>query len=137
AADVTPEVARIAAEGGERGRDGAKKQRVDDAGIALRECVQGVRQGEDDVEVLHGEQLGAPGGEPALFRQGLALRAVSVATGVVGDPLGAARVARLSMAAEGSGAAGLDGLHRATRRAGQRVRVAVRRSVGAEDVSDL
>jgi hypothetical protein len=41
------------------------------------------------------------------------------------------------MAAEGGGAAGLDGLHRAPRRAGQRVRVAVRRSVGAEDVGDL
>src|SRR5439155_24864841 len=58
AADVTAEMAWIAGEGGERGGDGAEEQRVDHAGIALRERVQGVRQGEDDVEVLPGEQLG-------------------------------------------------------------------------------
>src|SRR5205814_7510448 len=58
AADVTTEVARIAAKGGERRGDRAEEQRIEDPGIALRERVQGVRQGEDDVEVLHGEQLG-------------------------------------------------------------------------------
>src|SRR5438309_6293390 len=106
AADVTTEVARIAAKGGERRGDRVEEQRIEDPGIALRERVQGVGQREDDMEVLHGQQLGAPGGEPALFRQGLALRAVAVAARVVGDPLGAARVARLPMTAEGGGAAG-------------------------------
>jgi hypothetical protein len=33
AAEVTTEVARITAKGGERGSDGAKEQRVDDPGI--------------------------------------------------------------------------------------------------------
>ena len=42
AAEVTTEVAGIAAKGGERGSDGAKEQRVEDPGIALRERVQGV-----------------------------------------------------------------------------------------------
>jgi hypothetical protein len=137
AADVTTEVARIAAKGGERRGDRVEEQCIEDPGIALRERVQGVGQGKHHVEVLHGQQLGAPGGEPARFGQGLALRAVAVTARFVGDPLGAAPIARLSMTAEGGGAAGLDGLHRATLRAGQRVRVAVRRSVGAEDVGDL
>ena len=137
AADVTAEVARIAAKGGQRGGDGAEQERVDHAGIALGERVQGMRQREDDVEVFDGEQFGLAGGEPALFGQGLALGAVAVAAGIVGEALGPTGIARLAMATERGGTARLDGLHRAALRAGQRVGVAIRRAMGAEDVGDL
>ena len=78
-------MARIAGEGGEGGGGGAEEQRVEDAGIALGERVQGVGQREYDVEILDGEQFGAAGGKPALFGEGLALRAVAVAAGIVGE----------------------------------------------------
>src|SRR5207245_7048110 len=107
AADIAAEMARIAGEGGERGRDRAEEQRVDDARIALSEWVQRVRQREHHVEIVDGEQLGAPGGEPALFRQGLALRAVAVTAGVVGEALGPARFRPLRVGAEGGVAGSL------------------------------
>ena len=131
------EVSRIAAEGEQRVGGRAKQQRVDDARIALGERVQGMRQGEHDVEVLHEEQLGTAAGEPALFRERLALRAVPVAARVVGEALRPTGITRFAMAAERGGAARLDGLHGVALRAGQRVRVAIRRSVGTEDVGDL
>lgn len=51
-AELATEMARITAEGGEGGGDSAEEQRVEDAGIALGERVEGVGQGEDEVEVL-------------------------------------------------------------------------------------
>jgi hypothetical protein len=137
AAEVTAEMARIAAKGGQRGGDGAEQERVDHAGIALGERVQGMRQREDDVEVLDGKQFGLAGGEPALFGEGLALGAVAVAAGIVGEALGPTGITRLAMATERGGTARLDGLHRAALRAGQPMGVAIRRAVGAEDVGDL
>src|SRR2546427_13030780 len=101
AADITTEVARVAAKGGERGHDRAEEQRVDDARIALSEWVQRVGEREHDVEVLDGEQFGAPGGEPALFREGLALRAVAVPAGGVGEALGPAPISRLPVGRPG------------------------------------
>ena len=43
------------------------------------------RQGEDDVEIRRRQQLGLAGGKPLGAGLALALRAVPVATGVVGD----------------------------------------------------
>ena len=77
-------------------------------------------QGEDDVEVVDGEKVGAPRFEPVRLSQCLTLRAVTVAAGVVdGAPVPAA-VTRFEVTAEGRGTAlaegpehlVLDGAHR-------------------------
>ena len=115
-----------------------EKQAIEEPGVALRERVEGVGQGEDDVEVLEsGRTSRAAGGEPAFVGQRLAFGAVPVAARVVGDLLGAAGVADVAMAAERGGAAGRDGAHGAALGAGQRVGGAIRRAMGAEDVGQL
>ena len=65
------------------------------------------RQGEDDVEVGHRQQLGLPGGEPFGAGLPLALRAVPVAAGVVGacGPARSRRSARHDRPAPPSGTA--------------------------------
>jgi hypothetical protein len=55
AAEVAAEMAGIAPKGGERVSDRVEEHRVEDAGVALGERVEGVRQGEDEVEVLDGQ----------------------------------------------------------------------------------
>jgi hypothetical protein len=70
AAEVAAEMAGIAPEGGEGVSDGLEEQRVDDAGIALGERIEGVRQGEDQVEVLDRQQFRAAGIEPAFLGEG-------------------------------------------------------------------
>jgi len=69
------------------------------------------RHGEDDVEVRHRQQVGTAIGDPLGARQALALRAVPVATAVIGDADEAAVTALLDMAAERCGPADLDGGH--------------------------
>ena len=59
-----------------------------------------VRQCEDDMHVRHVEQLLLAGGEPALTRLCLALRAVSIATRVIGDGSMSAGATPIEMAAE-------------------------------------
>ena len=58
AAEVAAEMAGIAPEGGQGVGDGVEEQRVEDAGIALSERVKRMRQGEDQMEVLDGQQFG-------------------------------------------------------------------------------
>jgi len=136
-AEGTAEVPRIAAKAREGGGRRLKEQAVDHARVALGQRVQGVGQREDDVEVGNGQDLAAPGGEPAFGGHALALRAVAVPAGVVGDPFGAARRADGAMAAEHGGAARGDGAQGSAVSARQRVGLLVRRAVGADDVGEL
>ena len=107
--DRATEVSRVSTEREQRVGGGAEEQRVNDARIALCERVQIVRQGEDDVEVRNGQQVGAPRREPPLGGERLTLRTMPIATRVVDDPHGAAAVTRLPTAAERGGAADCDG----------------------------
>jgi hypothetical protein len=52
---------RIAPEGQERRSGSLEEEAIEHAGVALRERVQGMRQGEDDVEVRDRQEVGAPG----------------------------------------------------------------------------
>src|SRR5438876_105416 len=99
-AEVTAEVARIATEARQRGGSGVKEQPIDQARVALRQRVEGVGEREDDVKVRNRQDLAPARGEPAFGGHALAFRAVAIATGVVGDPFGAARRADGAMAAE-------------------------------------
>ena len=76
----------------ERVGAGAKQQLVDQRGVATAQDVERMGQGEDHVDVGHGEQLALPRGEPPLPRVCLALRTVPVATRVVRDRPMPARV---------------------------------------------
>src|SRR6267143_6211281 len=84
-ADGAAEMSWVSTEGEQRVSGRAKEQCVDHARIALRERVEVVRQGEDDVEVRNGQQVGAPRREPPLGGERLTLRTMPIATGVVGD----------------------------------------------------
>jgi hypothetical protein len=77
-AELAAEVAGIAGEGLERLARRTEEQIVDDAGSREGQPAELVGQREDDVEVGDGEQVGAPGLEPVLLGEGLALRAVAV-----------------------------------------------------------
>ena len=66
---------------------GAEEQIVEQPWIALTERVQLVGQGKDDVEVGHAEQILFAPCQPALACLSLALGAVAVATGVIGNGL--------------------------------------------------
>ena len=73
-----------------------------------------LRHSEDDTEVRHSEEFGSSVLKPLGTGQRLALWAVAIAAGVVGDALVAAAIALLDMAAESCRATLLDGCHHAT-----------------------
>jgi hypothetical protein len=82
-----------------------------DLGIAvLHQAVEVFGQGEDEVEVLDGQQLQLAVIDPGGALGCAAFGAVAVAAGVVADLHVAAVVALIDMAAERGGAAGLDGV---------------------------
>ena len=69
------------------------------------------RQGEDDMEIGNGQEFGLAVGQPFLGRRGLALRAVPVAAGVVGDAQMGAGLAAFDMTAQCRRSAALDRRH--------------------------
>ena len=96
----------------EHGLGGGAEQQVVDHGLVLPGDVGDLgRQREHDMEVADRQQIGFARGEPVPCRRALAFGAMPVATAVVGDAAVAAVLARLDMAAEGRGAAGLDRRH--------------------------
>ena len=136
-AEVAPEVPRIAPEGHERGGRALKQQPIDQARVTLGERVEDVGQGEDDVEVRNRQHLSAARREPALGGHALALGTVPIATGVVGDALGAALRADGPMAAERGGAAPRDGKQGTALSAGQDVGGPIPCAMRAHDVGQL
>ena len=97
------------------------------------------RQREHDVEVADRQQVGLALGKPCPRRRALALRAVPVAAGVVGDPPLAAVLAGLDVTAQRRGAAVLDRRHDLELRQAQMPGMGgpVGGPGSAEDVGDL
>ena len=96
-------------------------------------------QGEDHVVILHGQQIGLAGLQPAPGRTGLTLGAMPVATGVVGD-LGVVTGRALQhMTAQRRAAAAFDGRHDLELAEAEVSGLCTtpRRPVGAEDIRDL
>src|SRR6266853_1934882 len=110
-ADAGAEVPGIGGDGEQRLGRAAEQQVVDYRLVLIGDRGDLGRQGEDKVEVADRQQIGLARGKPVPCRRALALGAMAVATGVVGDPAVAAILAALDMAAEGSRAAVLDGRH--------------------------
>jgi hypothetical protein len=112
-ADGSAEVLRVLGDGQEGPGGCAEQDVVEEALVLKGDGRKRVGQSEDDVEVGDGEKLVEARLKPLASRSALALGAVTVATGVVGDGLMAAAIAPLDVAAEGGRAAGLDGRHHA------------------------
>ena len=100
------------------GGDGAQglggdleEQPIDHRLVVIRDGADGRGQGEHHVVIVHRQQLGLPRLEPAARGTALALRAMPVAAGVVGDLVGAAAFAAQDMPAQRRAAALLDGRH--------------------------
>ena len=110
-ADAGAEVLGIGGDREQRLGRRAEQQVVDHRLVLVGDRGDLGRQGEDHVEIADRQQIGLAGGEPILRRRALALGAMAVAAGVVGDPAVAAILAALDMAAEGGRAAVLDGRH--------------------------
>ena len=62
--------------------DGTEQQVVEFDGVLPDQCIEIVRQRKDDVKITRLEKLLLAGGDPALASLGLALRAVTITTGV-------------------------------------------------------
>jgi hypothetical protein len=65
--------------------DGTEQQVVEFDGVLPDQRIEIVRQRKDDVEITSLEKLLLAGGDPALASLGLALRAVTITTGVERD----------------------------------------------------
>ena len=135
--DRATQMPRIAPEGEQRVGSRAEEEGIEDARIPLGQRIEQMREGEDDVEVGNREQVGSACREPPFLGERLALRAVPIATGVVGDPHGAAAVTRLPMPAKGGGPTGRDGPQGSVLHGREPVRASVGVAVVSDDVRQL
>ena len=110
-ADLGIQMSGIGGQRAQRLGDGAKQGRIDRLLILEGNLGDRLRHGEDDVEIADRQQIGLPGGKPVTARLSLALWAMPVATGVIGDAECLAVLTLLDMAAQPSGPAPLDGTH--------------------------
>ena len=138
-ADAGAEVARV---GGDRqhGLRRRPEQQVVDRGLVGEGDVGDLgRHREHDVEVADGQQVRLARRQPLARGRALALGAVPVAAGVVGDAGVAAALAGLDVASERRGATGLDGRHHLELAEADVAGLggAPGRTVPAEDVGDL
>jgi hypothetical protein len=84
-ADAGAEVLRVGCDGGQRLGRGLEPETVDDGLVLIGDVGDRPRQRKDDMVVGDRQQIGLPLGEPLPGRCTLALRAMTVAAGVVGD----------------------------------------------------
>jgi hypothetical protein len=99
-ADAGAEMLVIGGDGEQRLGRRAEQQVVDRRLVLVGDRGDLDRQGEDQVKVTDRQQIGLARGTPVSRRRALALRAMAVATRVVGYPAVAARLAALDMPAE-------------------------------------
>ncbi len=110
-ADVGAEMFRIGRNGGERLGRGREQQSIDLSLVLVGDGAERGRQREHHMEVRHRQQLGLARRQPRLGGRPLALRAVPVAAGVIGDARVGAVLAAFDMTAQRCGAADLDRGH--------------------------
>ncbi len=110
-ADAGAEVLGIGRDRDQRLGRGLEQQIVDDGLVVVGDVGDGRRQCEHHMIVRYRQQIGLARRQPVLCRCALALRAVPVAAGVVGDTRIGAVLAARDMAAERRRAAVLDRRH--------------------------
>jgi len=135
-ADVRSDVFRIGGNGMEGFRGCPKKDGVDDTFVLKGHGCDFIGNGKDDMIIGNGKQFGHARPDPFRFGERLALGAVAVTTGVVGDSLGAALIAHVDMPAQDGSPADFDGAQDTIllTRHGRTVDLPVLRAALAEDV---
>jgi hypothetical protein len=138
-ANLRTQMPGIGGDGGERLSGGAEQDRIDGGLVLEGDLARQRRQGEDDVEVWHRQQFGLSVREPFGACQPLALGAMAVAAGIVGDTCRAAIIALLDMPAECCRPARRDGAHYAPLDAAEMPGTCLpkRLAVAAEDIRHL
>src|ERR1700675_3132662 len=99
---------RVGGDFAERRRTRLEEPRVQAPTVAIGQRQQPMREREDDVHIRHVEELPFAGVQTALARLRLTLRAVPIATRVIGDGLMPAGVTPVEMSAERGGPAARD-----------------------------
>src|SRR5690606_20697701 len=110
-ADLGTQMSGIGSQPAQRSGDGLEQDRIERRLVLEGDRRNLLRHGEDDVEIADRQKIGLPGGEPVTARLSLALRAVPVATGVIGDAKRIAVLTLLEMTAQPRGPAHLDRTH--------------------------
>ena len=125
---------------GPQGLGGGLEQQIIDHGLVVEGDGGDLSwQGEDDMEIGRGQQIGLTLGQPNLGRRTLTLGAMAVAAGVVAHRQALAVVAARDMTAQLGGATGLNGRHglELTKAQVSGMVTAIGRPMGAEDVGHL
>jgi len=125
---------------GQQGLGGGLEQYgVDDGLVVIGDVIDLRRQGEHDMVIFDGQQIGLTRFQPIQGRRSLTLGAMAVAARVVGDADMAAVAAGLNMAAERRRATTLDGRHHLQLAEADMAGTGHTpgRSVGAQDIRDL
>jgi hypothetical protein len=135
--EVGTQTVRVAAELEECLGSRLEEEAEDELSVVEGQPPQLFGKGEDDVEIVGGENALHLVVQPNGLAKVLALRAVSVSTGVVGRALEEAAVAHIDMAAQGGGTTGLDGAHGARLFRGQGVGFPKCLAVAAKDLGHL
>src|SRR5215471_21357154 len=95
--DAGAEMLGVGRDGDQGLGGGLEQQVIDDRLVVIGDVGDRSGQGEDDMEVGHGQKFGLAVGQPLLRSNSLALGAVPVAAGVVGDAQMGAVLAALYM----------------------------------------
>jgi hypothetical protein len=109
--DAGAEVLGVGGDGDQGVGGGFEQQVIDDRLVLIGDVGDRSGQGEDDVEIRHGQEFGLAIGQPLLGSRGLALRTVPVAAGVVRDAQVRAVLAAFDMTAQRRRSAALDCRH--------------------------
>jgi hypothetical protein len=109
--DPCPEMLGIGGDRQQRFGRCLEQQVIEHCLVVIRDVGDRGRQGEDEVEVGHGQEIGFALRQPVRRGGSLAFGAVAVAAGVVGDLGVAAVLTSRDMATESRGAAALDRRH--------------------------
>ena len=138
-ADLATKVPWIRGNGLQRRGHRIEQDRIDDGFVVEGDLCRLRRHREHEVEVRHRQQIGLAICQPLITRCGLALRAMSVATGIIRGTAMAAVFAGLEMTAERRSPTKLDRRHDATLHAAEMAIVGktISLTMAAEDIRHL